>query len=279
MALFVRLNFNRILFVSRDKFYRSMNARLLSFLFAISTMLLVTGGASAQEQKKESQEEPAATAKQGETKPVDKHKKEKPLETKQQKESCVLLNIEMKDICGNDVNLKKYEGKVVLIVNVASKCGFTGQYKPLQALHEEFNKHGLEVVAFPCNQFGKQEPSDELAISRFCKKKFGIEFDMFAKVDVKGDNQVELFKQLTKCDLAPAGKGPVKWNFEKFLIGKDGKPFARFRSNVAPDDEVIVSKISAALGIAGDKKKEDADSGEKHSKEAKDKNLKDKKAG
>jgi len=168
----------------------------------------------------------------------------------------VLLDLEMCDIAGKKVNLKKYEGKVVLIVNVASKCGFTGQYKPLQALHKQYNQHGFEVIAFPCNQFGKQEPEAESAISEFCKKKYGIEFDMYSKVEVKGKQQVELFKRLTQCDLEPAGKGDIRWNFEKFLIGKDGKPIARYRSNIAPDNEAIVSKLKTALGIKEEKKSE-----------------------
>ena len=168
-----------------------------------------------------------------------------------------LLDVEMTDIYGNKVNLKKYEGKVVLVVNVASKCGFTGQYRPLQLLHKRYKNQGLEVVAFPCNQFGKQEPASETVIDAFCKKRFGIEFDLYAKVDVKGDKQAELFKRLTDYDLAPAGKGAIYWNFEKFIIGKDGKPIARFRSNVSPDDERIVSKLKAALAV-NDKNKEDA---------------------
>jgi glutathione peroxidase len=257
-----------------------MNIRCLIFLIATMTMQLVSGVVAAQEEKKEPQEKVAANqegSKKDAVKPVGKQESKqenKAVDAKQQ-ESCVLANIEMKDICGQSVKLKKYEGKVVLIVNVASKCGYTGQYKPLQALHNEFNKHGLEIVAFPCNQFGKQEPAKEEAISKFCKNKFGIEFDMFAKVDVKGDKQVELFKQLTKCELAPAGTGEIKWNFEKFLIGKDGKPIARFRSNVSPDDEVIVSKVRNALGIENLKKAKDVKSVEKDAEKAKDKKTED----
>jgi len=249
-----------------------MIARLFIFLLATMTMLMVGWDVSAQEQNQEgAQEKPAAKTKQQASKPVVvKPTTAKPTE-KQQGDSCVLQNIRMKDIAGKNVDLKKYEGKVVLIVNVASKCGFTGQYKPLQSLHEEFNEHGLEVVGFPCNQFGKQEPADEPAINQFCKEKFGIEFDMFAKVKVKGRQQAKLFRLLTKHELAPVGQGDIKWNFEKFLIGKDGKPFARFRSNVSPDDEVIVAKIRAALGIEEVKEKEDAKPGEEDAKNAKDK--------
>ena len=222
-------------------------------LFCFTAFLLNVGDLAAQQ--------PGEQKKQVDAKKVESQKeatKEEPVEEKPAEEKTVaLLNIEMQDIDGKTVNLKKYEGKVVLIVNVASKCGFTGQYKPLQALHKEYNKKGLEVVAFPCNQFGKQEPAGEAAINAFCKKKFGIEFDMFAKVQVKGKNQVELYRRLTGHDLAPAGKGDVRWNFEKFLVGKDGKPLARFRSNIAPDDKTLIAKLETALGIKQKKAEEE----------------------
>ena len=233
-----------------------MNFRPSTFLILGITMFLVTGDLSAQQQKKET----------GKTKEVQVNETESKKQTgssgkkaaaRKEKLECVLLDLEMKDIYGEKVKLNKYDGKVVLIVNVASKCGFTGQYKPLQELYKEFNKHGLEVIAFPCNQFGKQEPLDEPAIDAFCKEKFGIEFAMFSKVKVKGKTQVELYKRLTRCELAPVGKGPVRWNFEKFIVGKDGKPIARFRSNVSPTDEKIVAQVKAALGIKdGDEEKE-----------------------
>lgn len=161
----------------------------------------------------------------------------------------VFDEIEIKDISGEKVHFKKYQGKVVLVVNVASKCGFTGQFKPLQTLHKEYHESGLAVVAFPCNQFGKQEPLTEEQIKEFCHEKFGVEFDIFSKVDVKGSQQQELFARLTRVDLEPAGKGDIKWNFEKFLVGKDGKPIARFRSNVSPKDNRLVEKVRSALGL------------------------------
>lgn len=173
--------------------------------------------------------------------------KESPQATKDSKRCCVFSDIEMLDICGKKVKLGDYKGKVVLIVNVASKCGFTGQYRPLQKIYEELNDQGLEVIAFPCNQFGKQEPGNEEQISSFCKKRFGIAFDIFSKVDVKGKKQAELFKRLTAMPLEPAGKGDIKWNFEKFIIGKDGKPIARFRSDVHPHSDEIVNTIKEAL--------------------------------
>ena len=232
-----------------------MNFRPLYFLILCVTTLLVASDLSAQQQKKEASETKDAHATNDTQKSTeqnlaaDKTAKPKLKATVKDASKEVLLDIEMTDIGGNKVNLKKYQGKVVLVVNVASKCGFTGQYRQLQALHKEFKEKGLEVVAFPCNQFGKQEPASNSEIEKFCKEKFGIEFDLFSKVHVKGKQQAEFFKRLTNCNLAPAGKGAIYWNFEKFLIGKDGKPIARFRSNVSPDDDKIVSKLKAALGI------------------------------
>lgn len=217
-------------------------------------MLLAAGNLSAQDKIKEADKTKEVQAGKKVTEKQAAEASKNKATVSEEKKNCVLVDIEMTDICGNKVDLKKYKGKVVMIVNVASKCGFTGQYKPLQALHKQYNEHGFEVIAFPCNQFGKQEPADEPSIDSFCKKKFGIEFDLFAKVDVKGAKQAELFKRLTKCNLAPAGKGAIHWNFEKFLIDKDGKPIARFRSNVSPDDDKIVSKLKAALGIQDDEK-------------------------
>ncbi len=244
-----------------------MNARLITLLITAMTILMVGAEIFAQEEKKTEKEKSTTEAKQAQTKQQPAKpgaaQKEPVATEKKQEESSSLLNVEMQNIDGEKINLKKYQGKVVLIVNVASKCGFTGQYRPLQALHKKYQQHGLEVVAFPCNQFGRQEPADEATINKFCAEKFGIEFDMYAKVEVKGKKQVELFRQLTKSKLAPAGKGDIRWNFEKFLIDKEGKPIARFRSNVSPDDEAIVSKIKAALGMEGDTKKEVAKSARK----------------
>jgi len=188
-----------------------------------------------------------------------------------------LLDVEMTMIDGKKVNLKKYSGKVVLVVNVASKCGFTGQYRPLQALHEKYHAKGLSVVAFPCNQFGNQEPKDEAEINTFCKDRFGIKFDIFSKVKVKGKNQAAFFKALTAQKVGPVGSGDIKWNFEKFLINKEGKPIARFASNVSPDSKLIVTRIESALGIeaAAEEKKEDASENKQSAKTPATDNKKD----
>lgn len=160
------------------------------------------------------------------------------------------LDFEMKSIDGKKVSLSDYAGKVVLLVNTASKCGHTPQYKQLQQLHEDYADKGLAVIGVPCNQFGKQEPGTEKEIAAFCEENYGVEFDMLAKVDVKGKTQCGLYKHLTKLDLAPRGKGAVKWNFEKIVIDKTGTPIARFESKVKPDSKAFMAVIKKALGEA-----------------------------
>ena len=115
------------------------------------------------------------------------------------------LDFEMKNLGGQETKLSKYEGKVVLIVNVASKCGFTPQYEQLQALYKQYGKDGLAILAFPCNQFGQQEPGSAKEIREFCTTNYGVEFDMFSKVDVNGDSACDLYKYLTKLDVKPKG--------------------------------------------------------------------------
>jgi glutathione peroxidase len=154
----------------------------------------------------------------------------------------------MKNIDGQDVDLaKKYDGKVVLVVNVASKCGLTPQYKELQALHTKFADKGLAVVGFPCNQFGSQEPGTEADIKSFCTSKYDVDFDLMSKVDVNGDGACAVYKQLTTTDTKPTGAGDISWNFEKFVIGKDGKVAARFSPRTKPDDKEVLTVIEAEL--------------------------------
>jgi glutathione peroxidase len=157
------------------------------------------------------------------------------------------LSYTMKSLDGQDVDLSKYKGKVVLIVNVASECGLTGQYKPLQRLHEKYKDEGFVVLGFPCNQFGSQEPGSAEEIKTFCTKNYGVTFDMFAKVDVNGDNAAPLYKTLTATSTKPAGPGKISWNFEKFLIGRDGQVVARFSPRTEPSDDQVVSAIEAEL--------------------------------
>jgi len=148
---------------------------------------------------------------------------------------------------GTLVDLSTFTGKVVLVVNTASKCGFTRQYKGLQALHEKYAARGLAVLGFPCNQFGRQEPGTAAEIKAFCEKNYGVTFQMFSKVDVNGTNAPALFQYLTSADVPIKDRGPVRWNFEKFLIGRDGRLIARFRSLTGPESKTVVRAIEAAL--------------------------------
>ena len=158
-----------------------------------------------------------------------------------------VLNFNMKSLDGKAVDLSKYQGKVVLMVNVASKCGCTPQYKGLQGLHAKYAKDGLAVLGFPANEFGKQEPGTDAEISEFCTKNYGVEFDMFSKVVVKGDGQCTLYKFLTSKETDPKFAGPIKWNFEKFLIGRDGQVVARFDPKIKPDAPEVLKAIEAEL--------------------------------
>ncbi len=158
-----------------------------------------------------------------------------------------VLQFKVKSLDGKPVDLSKYQGKVLLIVNVASRCGFTPQYKGLQALYEKYADRGLRILAFPCNQFGRQEPGSPEEIAEFCEKNYGVTFDLFEKIDVNGENAAPLYKYLTSKEATPESPGPVKWNFEKFLIGRDGKVVARFRSPVAPDSEKMIQAIEREL--------------------------------
>jgi len=163
------------------------------------------------------------------------------------------LDFTVKTITGEDVPLSKYAGKVVLMVNVASKCGYTKQYADLQKIHEKYKDQGLVVLGFPCNQFGGQEPGTEAEIQQFCTTKFGVSFDMFAKVDVNGDNAAPLFAYLTSDKPAVSDKGPVKWNFEKFLIDRQGNAIARYRSKAVPTGEEMTAAIEKALAAPAPK--------------------------
>ena len=157
------------------------------------------------------------------------------------------LSFTMKSLDGEDVDLSTYQGKVVLIVNVASKCGFTRQYEQLQALHEKYSDDGLAVLGFPCNQFLWQEPGNAEKIQEFCRVNYGVTFDMFAKVKVKGKDACDLYKTLTALDTKPVGPGKISWNFEKFVIGRNGEVVARFSPQTKPDDPEVIKLIEAEL--------------------------------
>lgn len=137
-------------------------------------------------------------------------------------------------LTGKDINFEQYRGKVLLIVNTASKCGFTPQYKGLQELFARYKEKGLEVLGFPCNQFGKQEPGEGEQISEFCEVNYGVDFQMFSKIDVNGDGTHPLYQHLKAEAPGLLGSKAIKWNFTKFLVGKDGKVVKRYAPTDTP---------------------------------------------
>jgi len=156
-----------------------------------------------------------------------------------------IYDIPLKDIDGNQTSLKPYQGKVLLIVNVASKCGFTPQYKALEALYQKYKDQGLVVLGFPCNQFAHQEPGTDAEIKEFCTSKYDVTFPMFDKIEVNGADRHPLYVLL-------AGKespfpGDIGWNFTKFIVGRDGKILKRFSSSVKPDSAEVAQAIESAL--------------------------------
>lgn len=148
---------------------------------------------------------------------------------------------------GEPESLSAYSGKVVLAVNVASRCGFTPQYAGLQALHDRYADRGFAVLGFPCNQFFHQEPGTAEQIQEFCSLTYGVTFPLFAKLDVKGEGQHPLYSILSESADDSGKAGNVSWNFEKFLIGGDGRVARRFRSKVVPEDQRIVEAIESLL--------------------------------
>ena len=148
----------------------------------------------------------------------------------------------VKRLDGTPASLSAYQGRPALVVNTASECGLTPQYEGLQKLHEAYGPQGLAVLGFPSNDFGAQEPGTGEQIQAFCQRNYGVGFDMFEKVPVKGDGQAPLYGWLTDADASP-----IQWNFEKFLIGKDGQVRQRFAPTVSPDDPALIAAIEAAL--------------------------------
>jgi glutathione peroxidase len=147
-------------------------------------------------------------------------------------------------LAGEDVALDRWSGRVLLVVNTASECGFTPQYAGLEALHRKFEPEGLTVLGFPCNQFGGQEPGSEAEIGAFCQKNYGVTFPMFAKVDVKGPNAHPLFQYLTETRPGILGTEAIKWNFTKFLIDRSGEPVTRYAPQTKPEElEAPIRKL------------------------------------
>ncbi|HEY7310794.1 MAG TPA: glutathione peroxidase [Gemmataceae bacterium] len=157
------------------------------------------------------------------------------------------LNFKMKAIDGKEVDLSKYQGKVVLFVNVASRCGNTPQYEGLQKLYDKYGKEGLVVIGVPANEFGKQEPGTDAEIAKFCKSEYNVTFPMMSKVVVKGKGICPLYKYLTDKETDPKFGGDIPWNFEKFLIGRNGEVVNRFNHRVKPENEKVVTAIEEEL--------------------------------
>ncbi len=159
-----------------------------------------------------------------------------------------IYDFTMKSIDGHPVSLGSYSGKAVLLVNVASKCGFTPQYEGLEALYEKYKDRGLVIVGIPANNFAQQEPGTNEEIKKFCSNKYNVTFPMMAKVSVLGDDQAPLYAFLTGKSTNPQFAGDVQWNFTKFLFDRSGKPVARFEPATTPDSPEVKAAIEAALG-------------------------------
>ena len=156
-----------------------------------------------------------------------------------------VLNHQMTLLNGETQDLSAYQGQVVLIVNTASKCGFTPQYEGLESLYQDYKDKGLVILGFPCNQFGKQEQGNDSEIGAFCQKNYGVSFPMFSKIDVNGDEAAPLYQQLKQQAPGVMGTKAIKWNFTKFLVSKDGVVLKRYAPTTKPED--IRADIDAAL--------------------------------
>jgi glutathione peroxidase len=157
------------------------------------------------------------------------------------------LAFKVDDIHGKSVDLAAYRGKVLLMVNVASKCGNTPQYEQLEALYAKYKDQGFAVLGFPANNFGGQEPGTNAQILEFCTATYQVKFPMFSKISVKGADQAPLYRYLTSLDTKPQPKGDITWNFEKFLVGRDGNVIARFGPRTKPDAPEVIKAIDEAL--------------------------------
>ena len=158
-----------------------------------------------------------------------------------------IYDFTMNSIDGESTPLAKYRGRVVLVVNVASRCGFTPQYAALEKIYEKYKDRGFVIVGFPANNFGSQEPGTNQEIKTFCSTKYNVTFPMMAKVSVKGDDKTPLYQFLTDKTANPQTGGEIQWNFTKFLIGSEGRPAARFEPNVTPDDPRVTASIEKEL--------------------------------
>ena len=158
-----------------------------------------------------------------------------------------IYDVPVRSLDGSAASLRDYDGKVLLVVNVASKCGLTPQYAGLERLHEKFAERGFAVLGFPCNQFGAQEPGTADEIETFCSSTYGVTFPMFEKIEVNGDGRHPLYAQLTEMADDEGNTGDIRWNFEKFLVDRSGVPVRRFSPLVDPEDDALTGAISELL--------------------------------
>jgi len=158
-----------------------------------------------------------------------------------------VYNFTLKSIDGKPVSLSEYHGKVLMLVNVASKCGFTPQYAGLESLYEKYKDKGLVIVGIPANNFGGQEPGTNEEIKKFCSNKYNVSFPMMSKVSVKGDDKTPLYTFLTDQTTDPKFAGDIQWNFTKFLFDRNGNPVARFEPKVTPDSPEVTAAVESAL--------------------------------
>jgi len=228
--------------------YSALKYSPARFFRTAAVLSLVASSAFAQESK------PAAP-KPADTKPA-AEPAAKPASTPSA-DSRFVLGETVKSIDGKDVKLADYTGKVVMIVNVASNCGYTKQYEGLQKLYEQKKDKGFVILGFPANNFNSQEPGTNEEIAKFCESKFSVTFPMFAKISVKGTDQHPLFKKLSNQP-APVGGDP-KWNFTKFVIDRDGHAVARFDSSTTPEDKALVAKVDELLAKGSGEKPKPAD--------------------
>lgn len=177
-------------------------------------------------------------------------------------EAVNVLRHTMKDIDGNEVDLSQYLGKVVMIVNVASKCGFTPQYKELEELYQKYKDDGFVVLGFPANDFLRQEPGTDEEIKSFCSLNYGVTFPIFSKITVLGRKKAPLYEDLVSRKTNPGYSGMIKWNFSKFLIGRDGKVINRFAPTTSPSAESVADAIESAVNNPS----EDSDAEDKERK-------------
>ncbi|WP_422930170.1 glutathione peroxidase [Singulisphaera sp. PoT] len=161
-----------------------------------------------------------------------------------------VLSFQMKDIDGKTVDLAKYKGEVLLIVNTASQCGLTPQYDALEDIYEKYKAQGFEILAFPANEFGNQEPGSDDQIKTFCSSKYNVTFPLFSKIKVKNEGIHPLYQFLTSKETNPKFAGPIGWNFAKFLVNRKGEVIARFEPKEKPDSEAITKEIEKALAEA-----------------------------